>query len=555
LYLPHNEHFHVGSLFSNFSKIKHPVITNFISSIPETFSEAAQVLSSSAAPGTTEERTVPILDNRMKLKECVRQFHSQANTLTAKVDSRISVLDKPLTRIFFSLHQPNLFPYSGVFKKIVLADMLKERLEKEDEQKNKVINLFIVIDHDFIDETWVRLAQLPSVSNSGGVLELRYPYRTSQRWQLLSEIPAPSRKTLDLWRKEIRRWINNSSFTDKPSLAHNFENLWQLVEDSYRPARSYSDFNSFFMSNLVNNIWGYDTLFARLSDLSTPFKDGFKFLLYKFKVYSNALREAETCLLNSGINHIGVSSNTYLESPLWIHCRCGSKSSSVIKNNGKENNIVLLGKCMSCNKDLRVYIGDLVHSDFNEEDLSILSPKAIPILLLIARDLGAECYVSGSGGVSYAIYSSVAYDSLRIKIPLFTFWPSTDVYDGFAQVEALQRIGLENRSEVIQYIKTLNERSDEYYKKILPLLQERKIRYESGKPSDDLLSRLFVLKERQRELRRLIKVAHKAIAALGVKSCIIDYAVNFGLSDIERLWRSSLTSNDSLSKPLLIRKS
>ena len=77
---------------------------------------------------------------------------------------------------------------------------------------------------------------------------------------------------------------------------------------------------------------------------------------------------------------------------------------------------------MSCNKDLRVYIGDLVHSDFNEEDLSILSPKAIPILLLIARDLGAECYVSGSGGVSYAIYSSVAYDSLRIKIPLFTFW-------------------------------------------------------------------------------------------------------------------------------------
>ena len=86
-------------------------------------------------------------------------------------------------------------------------------------------------------------------------------------------------------------------------------------------------------------------------------------------------------------------------------------------------------------------------------------------------------------------------------------------------------------------------------------MQERKIRYESGKPSDDLLSRLFVLKERQREVRRLIKVAHKAINALGVRACIIDYAVNFGLSDRERLWRSSLTSNDSLSKPLLIRKS
>jgi hypothetical protein len=553
LYFPQGEHANVGSLFSKFSTINHPVISEFISSIPENLADAVQSLSASGVPTATEERNMVTLDNRRKLKEYVLQFHNQANTLTPAVISRIAMLDKPSIRIFVTLHQPNFFAYSGVFKKIVLLDILKERLEKEHEQKNKIINLFLVIDHDFIDETWVRLAQLPSVRNSTGILELRYPYRASQKWRLLSEMSAPSRQTLHLWKKEIKKWIDNSSQAEKHRLMLNFENLWQLVEDSSRNARSFSDFNSFFMSNLVNNTWRYDTLFARLSDLSIIFKDGFKFLLYNFKEYSDALREAERCLMNNGINHTGVSPNTYLESPLWIHCRCGSKSSSMIKESN-ENHIVLLGKCMSCRRDLRVSIGDLVKSDFNEKDLCILSPKAIPILLLITRDLGADCYVSGSGGTSYAVYSSIAYNNLSIKMPLFIFWPSTDIYDGFGQVEALQHIGLTHRSEVIQYIERLNDRSNQYYKKIAPLLEERKKRFEHKKFVDDLLSHLFVLKEQQREVRHLIKVARKVINALSLKACIIDYAVNFGLQDIERVWRNSLIDNDSLSQPLVIQK-
>ncbi|CAN5175810.1 hypothetical protein BH18THE2_BH18THE2_39150 [soil metagenome] len=52
----------------------------------------------------------------------------------------------------------------------------------------------------------------------------------------------------------------------------------------------------------------------------------------------------------------------------------------------------------------------------------------------------------------------------------------------------------------------------------------------------------------------MIKVARKVINALSLKACIIDYAVNFGLLDIERVWRNNLIDNDSLSEPLLIQK-
>jgi hypothetical protein len=44
--------------------------------------------------------------------------------------------------------------------------------------------LFVIVDHDFMDETWMRLAQLPSPMNASGILELRMPMYNSKRWTL-----------------------------------------------------------------------------------------------------------------------------------------------------------------------------------------------------------------------------------------------------------------------------------------------------------------------------------------------------------------------------------
>src|ERR671938_2145293 len=114
-------------------------------------------------------------------------------------------------------------------------------------------------------------------------------------------------------------------------LIDNFNQFWNEVELSYQKAKSYSDFNSFLMSQIVNRVWGYDTLFVRLTDISSVFEDGFRYLISNFNVYSDALRKAEGMFLRHGID-TGVSSSSYLNAPVWVHCKCGSKAPVKIYN-------------------------------------------------------------------------------------------------------------------------------------------------------------------------------------------------------------------------------
>ena len=46
--------------------------------------------------------------------------------------------------------------------------------EGKDLTNKKIVNLFLIVDHDFMDG-WIRLALLPSVKHSLGRLELRLP--------------------------------------------------------------------------------------------------------------------------------------------------------------------------------------------------------------------------------------------------------------------------------------------------------------------------------------------------------------------------------------------
>jgi hypothetical protein len=103
--------------------------------------------------------------------------------MTPSVSKTLNFLSDPETEILISLHQPNLFAYGGIFKKIVFLETLKDNISKCIVNK-KIVNLFVIVDHDFMDETWMRLAQLPSPMNASGILELRMPMYNSKRWTL-----------------------------------------------------------------------------------------------------------------------------------------------------------------------------------------------------------------------------------------------------------------------------------------------------------------------------------------------------------------------------------
>lgn len=540
----------VKTLFSKYRRVENPTISDYISSVPDTLSEAVDIVNSSRFRENYSS-TDYTLANRERLARYIRHFHTGANTLNPDVSGSIERLDDPSSRLLVSIHQPNLFAYGGVYKKIILLETLKDIAESK-KADTKLINLFLIVDHDFLDDIWMRTAQLPSIRNKGGILEIRTPVSNSKRWQIVCNTAPPPKHILESWRKQLKLWIKNASTDnfDKTVLLRNFEDLWTEVEDAYYRSKSYSDFNAFFQSKVVNGIWGYKTLFVRLSDISPVFDKGFEFLLSGYDRYSRAVEKAEKYFIERSIN-TGVSSTAYLNAPVWIHCKCGSKASAKVRE--EKVGVILRGKCMSCKSDLQIDFENTDELKLSGEIIRKVSPRAIPILLLLSKELGIGCYASGTGGsVGYTIVGSLIFNELSVKMPLTVVWPAEDMYVGFGQSESLEHIKLKQKSDVTDYLRTLKAEDFARSKEIKPLLEERNRLINDSQPIDEILSRLFDLKEQQREIHSMIKVVEKVRNSLQIKPCFLDYGINFGMKNTEALWRQNLVKNDNLMLPLIL---
>jgi hypothetical protein len=537
----------VRNLFSKFSVSENPTLSDYVSSIPDTLSEAISILLSPkfAKDYSATDYTIA---NRRQLSQYVKRFHSQANTLSEGVTDSIGLLDDPLSRILVSIHQPNLFAYAGVYKKIILLETLRSIAESKD-AKAKLVNLFLIVDHDFLDDMWIRMAQVPSIRHRGGVLEIRTPVGKSINWQMVCNAAPPQRNVLDSWRRQLKLWIKNASVVnfDKAILLRNFDNLWHEVEETFARSKSYADFNSFFQSKVVNDIWGYKTLFVRLSDISPVFRRGFEFLLSNHEKYSRAVEKAEHYFVQRNIN-TGVSSTAYLNAPVWVHCKCGSKASA--KTHKADGGMTLSGKCMSCKSELRLDFQNSQELRLSEEYIQKISPRAIPILLLLAREIGIGCLASGTGGsLGYTIVGRLIFNELSIKMPLTVVWPSEDQYVGLSQLEALEHMQLRRKTDLYSYLQKLRVEDFGKSKEIKPLLAERNRLIAEKQPVEAILSRIFLLKEQQRRIHSMIKVAEKVKNSLQITPCFLDYAINFGIRDVELQWRQNLIKNDNFMLP------
>jgi hypothetical protein len=517
-----------------------PETVEFTNSLPQTFAEAVKLLYSNHIYADDN-----VLQNRIRLAPFSRKFHSDADTVTDNIENQWDLLNDPATKLLVSTHQPNLFAYGGVFKKVVVLEKLKTTIEKY--KAGRIINLFIIIDHDFIDEIWMRRAQLPSFHHSSGLMQLRFSVDHLKMWEMVCNVPRPRETTLYNWEREIISWIKKSSSSPslREKMVDNFNGFWEAVEIAYSRARSYSDFNAFLMSRIINSIWGYNTLFVRLSEISHVFQNGFEFLISNLGTYTDVLRRTEQSLLSQGIS-TGVSSTSYEKAPLWLHCKCGSKAPVSLSVQGK---LAFTGSCMSCKKALTLELADEPRNSDLSKVINYISPRAIAIPLLLSRDLEISCYCSGKGGLGYLIDANVISKHLGIRWPLTLVWGSKDVYRGLAQNQALNAIHMEI-PEAERRLQELHLRNNEYERKIRDLVTKRTELAKANGSLRSILEDLFQLKEEQRRIRREIVIIEKASKILSLSPCILDYAVNFGMVDTEKHWCRHLLENGNLASPV-----
>ena len=208
---------------------------------------------------------------------------------------------------------------------------------------------------------------------------------------------------------------------------------------------------------------------------------------------------------------------------------------------------------MSCKKDLEVSLGNNNNNDlnFSNDTIENLSPRAIPILLLLVRELGMNCYASGIAGITYITVGTTVFRELSIDLPLVLVWPSKDIYYGIGQTEALKTINLSNEDDINQYLNLLNEKNFEFENKIKPFLEEKERKKNNQEEiSPQINHYIYNLKEEQRNIRQKIKLTEKVKNAIHIKPCFIDYAVNFGIKNTERQWYTNLLKNDNLATPI-----
>jgi hypothetical protein len=202
---------------------------------------------------------------------------------------------------------------------------------------------------------------------------------------------------------------------------------------------------------------------------------------------------------------------------------------------------------------LSLFIGKKDNASIQEEKLNMVSPRAIPILLLLSRELSIAGYISGTGGsVGYTLVGKKVFDDLKVKLPTLVLWAGNDVYTGFAQKEASNYLENNNVTNIPNFVIEIDKKYNDLRSKIDPLISKRNMIYNDKEQLETLLGELFTYKEEQRKIKELQRNVQKSRNALKLKPCIIDYAVNFGIKKIESEWSNQLVSNNDLTKPVVI---
>jgi hypothetical protein len=499
--------------------------------------------------------------NRRELAGWISKFHEEAGTATPQASEALELLKDDDCLVIVTAHQPNLFPYSGIIRKATLTYVLGQELSRA--TGLPTVNVFAFADQDFTDDRWVKSALLPDVEKREGALELR---ATLPPRMMLNAIPKPPEKLLDNWRRDTENWILRKlkpiqrscesfgiNFDPAAEFYNGFREFWSTVQSAYERAESYADFNAFILSNVVNNAWGYDTLFCRFSETQRIFKREFNFLLSRFKEYSQYVKEVSDPWQGQ---RGGISQLECRLIPFWYHCDCGSKARlTAVENLSLSGR----GECVRCGREFEFVFRQTETSDVTPF-ASRISARAIAMPMVFLDGLKACCYVGGVGGKAYS--SQAEYVATRIGIPLppTVIWRPHDHYLGLGQAEALltyrsisgglhlsycQELRTLLRDKLVQIQQQIAELETEKQKATICIgsdgAQRVAVIRALGAKQDDLRKR-----SGHSTLARNFGLLENVESVMSMHPSIIDYAINVGLRETSAQWISFLTRNGNL---------
>ena len=480
-----------------FPELTGPVITSF--------SEAVKFCMEYYYSNPASEH---VLEVRACIGKKMKVFHKKAGTYSDKIQNSLEDLSNPETLIVDVAHQPNIFPYSGFLMIIVLGHVIAENLRERVDFP--VVELFGIVDQDFANPKWFRNTYLPDINAKDGLLVLSAPV-SRKSMDAMYTIERPSLELVNKWKSGLETWlINNARILNRLSRdAHGeiqldrdemsifrgrLKKLFELIDDCAKTSDTLTEFNSFFISKLVNSIWEYPMVFYEYHATQQYFKDDYKFLIKNFEKYDQQFRLYYNNIVSEGIS-LNFKEPEKNCAPFWFHCDCGAKVNVKVSYNQTKGTILSKQECPKCKKESAVIK--------LEDNMDNISPRAVSRPIIVSRGIQPSIFISGLDAAGFELISRGVANDLNINLPPYAIWHVKDNYVGIAQAVADLTVKKNKNNPKIE----VNEKKE-------------------------------------------LAVLNRCENALKVMPSIIDYLINFGFEETRELWTNHLLKEGELSASL-----
>lgn len=359
-------------------------------------------------------------NNNEVLLSLSRSFHKLAHI---PFYENVNFPDKDVI-ILESGHQPNFLPYSGVFKKVFLLDLLV----KTQEEFQKVIPFFGFADQNLTTAPFLYSNQLPSQKKEG-FEKIGFKVLKHNKYRCFNSLSKPSEQE---WEKEMNRIQNffESGHVKKLSNSAIHERLSELMEilfKSYELSNNFAELNAIIFSKICSDILHFKVNFFLYSDVqkSKLFIDEWRNILENIiifnKIYNNTIKEYNLPIPLVDQYHV----------PFWFHCSCGGK---VLLNIHEKHEVE--GKCPVCGNDINIFFGQ--DYELLSDYIHKMGTTAVSRNIVFSQGLGTNFFISGSGGsLKYGKISEEIAKKMDFFYPITIIWSSKDLYIGKAHYKSL----------------------------------------------------------------------------------------------------------------------
>lgn len=430
----------------------------------------AEIVASSIRYYSNNKPSENVLKTRRKLGNHIRNFHEKAGTYTVKIEKEIELLSRSDTLVVEVAHQPNIFPYGGYFKKIILGHLVAETLRQQTDIP--VVEIFGIVDQDFASPKWFRNTYLPDINAKDGFLVLKAPV-SKKSIDAMYSVPKVPLNDLNKWKSSLETWLTNNAKIlnrlckedgkkiplDRESmtvLRSRLREILDLIDLSWKKSNSVTEMNSFFVSNITNSYWDYPMLFYEYHATQELFYGDYLNLSSRFVEYHSSFKK-----YYSALNSHNISLNFTLppedQALFWMHCECGAKV-DISMLSKKDTLYLIVDKCLKCKKNFQPIPLEVLFK--SKESLFDISPRAVTRPIIVAKGIMPSVFISGIGAIGFEMISRGIANDFGINLPPYAVWTGKDSYSGFSQkVAEIVKQRMESSTENVDettYEKCLN---------------------------------------------------------------------------------------------------